>query len=670
MMRKNPAPLLALQEEVDKDSIVIEISNITKSYIIGPHKVNALNGINLKIEAGDFIAIMGPSGSGKSTLAQILGMLDIPSTGSYKFLNKEVSTFSDDDLSIIRRDQIGFIFQQFNLIAKLDAKENIELPLLYSKNDASKANSKQLLESVGLSSRADHHPNQLSGGQQQRVAIARALINKPKIIFADEPTGNLDSQSEVEIMKILSTLNEQGITIIMVTHEDSIAQQAKRVIRMRDGVIVSDDRLKPINNTNTIINETLPKISSTYLQEIWVYLKESIKTIAANKIRSGLSMLGILIGVASVISILAIGKGASMAIESQISSMGSNLLILRPGSRRTQGVSSSTAYSSKITSEDVILLKEKIPSIKNIGAVVEGNVQISFGNNNKAISISGVEPIYPEIRNWTVSLGRFFNDEENKSKARVCLIGSTIYKDFFKGANPIGETIKINKINFQVIGVMDSKSGAGWRDPNETILIPIQTAMKRVLGKDSFDELEIEILEVGLVAQAEEDILSSIISSKNIPLSQRENAFRMINMADIQKTITESQNTMALLLTTVAAISLLVGGIGIMNIMLVSVTERTKEIGLRKAIGATSNNIRLQFLSESAVMSAAGGILGIILGVLITFVMSQFSGWTTYVTVSSVILSFVFSSFIGIVFGFYPAYKASLLHPIQALRYE
>lgn len=647
---------------------MIEVKNIKKIYKMGDNEVQALRDVSLKIEDGDFVAIMGPSGSGKSTLAHILGLLDIPSQGQYVLNNRDISSFSEDELSVLRRDEIGFIFQQFNLLPRMSAKENVELPLLYSKKDVGPARSQELLELVNLSSRGDHRPNELSGGQQQRVAIARSLINRPRMILADEPTGNLDSQSEKEILEALKKLNAEGITIVMVTHEDEIGQMAKRLIRMRDGVIVSDTRLEEIAKVKREeISHNVGKTS--FLTDILDYFKQGYKTLAANKIRSGLSMLGILIGVAAVVAILALGEGAKKSMQEQLSTLGSNLLMLRPGNRMMGGVSQQGG-GEKIFIEDGQFLKNKIQSIKDISPNVEGRGQLGYQNKNWNSVISGVESNYPDVRNWKPLLGRFFTDEEDRTRARVCVIGLTVMRELFKNKNPIGETIKINKISFQVIGVMSEKSGGGWRDQNDVVVVPLQTGMRRLLGKDSVDSLDITIRSMEEIADAEEQIVKLLVERKRVPLSQRDNAFQIMNMNDIQKMITQSNDTMSMLLTSVAAISLLVGGIGIMNIMLVSVTERTKEIGLRKAIGAKKQDILLQFLTESIVLSACGGIAGIILGWLITTVLSSVAGWTTSISPASVILSFLFSSFIGVVFGIYPATRASKLHPIDALRYE
>ena len=649
---------------------VIEIQDITKSYSMGAHSVQALQGVSLKLEDGDFVAIMGPSGSGKSTLAHILGLLDVPTTGSYRLNGKEVSKLSEDQLAILRRNEIGFIFQQFNLLPRMTALDNVGLPLLYSKAEGAETRAADLLKTVGLESRLLHRPNELSGGQQQRVAIARSLINRPRMILADEPTGNLDSASQKEIMSVLKNLNSQGITVIMVTHEDEIGSQAKRLIRMRDGRIQSDQRLIPLQAVSSTQIPQAAQASKFSWKEMLEHFKQGFKTLASNKVRTGLSMLGILIGVAAVVAMLALGRGAQRAIESQLASLGSNLLVLRSGSIRVGGVAQESGANTRLTADDVTALKEQIPAIRRTAPNVNGRGQVTYLNNNWSTQILGTSSDYPYMRAAKPELGRFFSEEENKRRARVAVIGVTLVQELFAGKNPLGEMIKINRVAFQVVGVLPEKGGSSFRNQDDMIVIPVSTAMYRLLGKLYIDSVDIEVKDSNQIDSTQSAILELMYSRKHVPLSQQKDAFQIWNMADIQEALSESSRTMSLLLASIAAISLLVGGIGIMNIMLVSVTERTKEIGLRKAIGARRGDILLQFLAESTVVSVIGGLLGIFLGWGISATLSMLSGWATSVSIQSVLLSFFFSAFIGIVFGIYPARKASLLHPIDALRFE
>ncbi|MBC7538912.1 MAG: ABC transporter permease [Bacteriovorax sp.] len=653
---------------------MLNIANINKSYKMGDTIVYALRDVSLTIEDGDYVAIMGPSGSGKSTLMHILGLLDVPSEGSYKINEREVSHLSEDDLAILRRETIGFIFQQFNLLPRMSALENVTLPLLYSRLPEGTSYGTNLLDRTGLGTRIFHKPNELSGGQQQRVAIARSLINRPQIIFADEPTGNLDSVSEKEILAILKELNEQGITVVIVTHEEEVGQQAKRLIRMRDGSVLSDERMAPLpeKNNNKELNKTIkdPHKKLNILFEAIEYLKLGFKTLAANKVRTGLSMLGILIGVAAVIAMLAIGRGAQKAIETQLSSLGSNLLVLRPGAVRVGGVSQESGTTTRLSIEDSQYIKDQLDFVKYVSSNVSGRGQVAFQNKNWSTQILGGSASYALIHSASPEIGRFYTEIDNQKRARVAVIGMTVVREVFGKKSPIGEMIKINRVNFQVIGILPEKGANGFRDQDDVVVIPVLTAMHRLLGKDYVDSIDLEITAPDKMELAEDKIIEMMNTRHRVPLALKKGTFEIRNMADIQAAVQQSSQTMSLLLSSIAAISLIVGGIGIMNIMLVSVTERTREIGLRKAIGARRWDILAQFLAESVVVSAVGGVIGIILGWLITVGINYFSGWSTSISPSSVILSFFFSASIGVIFGIYPARKASLLNPIDALRHE
>ncbi|MGZ3746483.1 MAG: ABC transporter permease [Pseudobdellovibrionaceae bacterium] len=649
---------------------MIEIRNITKSYQMGTTRVEALKGVSLTIEDGDFVAIMGPSGSGKSTLMHILGLLDIPTEGSYKLHGREVSKLSEDELAILRRDEIGFVFQQFNLLPRMPAWQNVSLPLLYSEKGFNQEKALGLLEKVGLGTRSDHKSNELSGGQQQRVAIARALINKPKIIFADEPTGNLDSKSKAEIMGILKSLSAQGITVVLVTHEEEIGIQAKRLIRMRDGVVQSDERREPLPMAEHKHELTSSLSTRFHLREIFEHFHQGYKTLEANKVRSGLSMLGILIGVAAVVTMLALGHGAQQAIESQLASMGSNLLILRAGNVRVGGVAQESGVRVRITMDDVMSIKAQISGIKDVVPTVQGRGQVTFLNKNWNTTLMGVTTSFERVRASSPVMGRFFSDSENQKRNLVALIGQTVARELFAEKSPVGETIKINRVNFQVIGLLPEKGASGPTDQDDRVVIPVQTAMYRVFGRDYVDSVDTEVASSDQLG-AVQDSLKEILNKRHrIPLSAQDDAFQIFNMADLQAAMAASSKTMAMLLSSIAAISLLVGGIGIMNIMLVSVTERTREIGLRKAIGGRKVDILMQFLAESMVVSAVGGLIGILLSWGVTALLTKVTGWTMIISLDSILISFLFSAFIGILFGLYPAKKASELHPIEALRYE
>jgi macrolide transport system ATP-binding/permease protein len=651
---------------------VLEVKDVYKTYHMGENVIHALRGVSLTIEDGDFVAIMGPSGSGKSTLMHLLGLLDVPSSGSYQVNGREIAGLTEDELAVLRRGEIGFIFQQFNLLPRMSATENVALPHLYSKIQPDYAQASTHLRDVGLGDRLAHKTNELSGGQQQRVAIARSLVNNPRVILADEPTGNLDSQSEREIMAILKKLNASGITLVIVTHEEEIGAQAKRRIRMRDGLVQSDERLDGATNFKAAAHASpAPMIDTGFnpLQTVQ-HIREGFKTLLANKVRTGLSMLGILIGVAAVIAMLAIGAGAQKAIEQQLASLGSNLLVVRPGSQNVGGVRLDSGSITRITVEDVAALKEKLPQTSEAVPNLSGKGQTTYANKNWSTQLLGTGPAYARIHAAEPELGRFFTEEENQKRARVAVIGATLVRELFNEQSPIGEMIKINKVGFQVIGVLPFKGANGFRDQDDIIIIPALTAMYRLLGKHFIDYIDVEAKPDTDMDAMIQDIQGVMASRHKIPPSQTSEAFIVRNMADIQAAMMESSKTMSMLLATIAAISLIVGGIGIMNIMLVSVTERTREIGLRKAVGARPADILQQFLIESVVVSAVGGTIGIVIGWLVTLVLALALGWTTSVSPVAVTLSFLFSAGVGVVFGIYPAKKAAALNPIEALRYE
>lgn len=650
----------------------IEVHNMTKTYKMGDTTVYALRDVSLSIDEGEYVAIMGPSGSGKSTLMHILGLLDIPSSGSYRLNGVETSKLSEDQLAILRRRSVGFIFQQFNLLTKMNASENVALPLLYSMGKVTMDKAQDLLRRVGLGDRLFNRPNQMSGGQQQRVAIARSLVNGPRIIFADEPTGNLDSASEKEIIQVLEDLNKQGITIVIVTHEEEIGQHARRIIRFRDGHVLSDERKDEKPEIKNIVPPDLRTLKPEPLRltDVREHMREGLRSLAANKVRTLLSMLGILIGVAAVIAMLALGAGAQNAIEQQLSSLGSNLLVVRPGTVRVGGVFQASGSVTRLSLDDGEALKAEIAGIKEVSPSVQRTAQVTFQNKNWSTQILGASPAYARIHSAEPEVGRFFSNDENQRRMMLAVLGMTVVRELFGDKNPIGEYIKINRINFQVVGILPPKGATGWRDNDDIIVIPVVSAMRRLLGKDYVDFIEVEAEHPEEMDSIQDSISTLLTTRHRIPPSQKDNAFDIRNMSDIKDALTSSSKTMSILLATIAAISLVVGGIGIMNIMLVSVTERTREIGLRKAIGARKTDILLQFLVEAVVISSCGGIIGIFLGWFATLILSAAAGWTTSVSFVSVFVSFLFSVSIGIIFGIYPARRASELHPIQALRYD
>ena len=656
-------------------SSMLELIDVHRTYLIGESTVHALRGVSLTIEQGEFVAIMGASGSGKSSLLQILGLLDNPDKGEYRIFGNNVNTMTEDEQAGVRNNVAGFVFQQFHLLKRMDIVDNVRLPYIYSGLKGNFRNEAiDRLKMVGLEKRIDHTPNQLSGGEQQRVAIARALVRDPLIIFADEPTGNLDTKNSAEIMKILQGLHAEGKTIIMVTHENDIAAYADRIITMRDGVILHDER-KP--GKEHCVRVSVPggfnihgAAKGSMLQDgrFIGFIAQAFQSILANKMRSFLSVLGILVGVASVIAMMALGEGAKASMQDQLKSMGSNMLSIRAGSAKIRGASQGAGAVARFTFPDIDEIASLHTLVKNASGVVNGAGRIVYGNKNWSTSLTGVGYDYGAMRAAIPTIGRWFTREEIQTREKVAIIGVTVVKELFGSTNPLGKTVKINRINFTVIGIAPAKGFSGPQDEDDIVIIPVNTAMYRVLGKNYLSGIFVEVASPDLIEQTKSAISALII--KRHRLKEGDDSFNIRDMTEIQQMLSSTTQTMSLLLGSIAAISLVVGGIGIMNIMLVSVTERTREIGLRKAIGARKNDIMLQFLVESVGMTVSGGLIGIMLGIAISLILSYFAGWSVITSPISVVLATAFSALTGIFFGLWPARKAAALKPVEALRYE
>jgi macrolide transport system ATP-binding/permease protein len=651
---------------------VIELKGITRSYVEGA--VRALDNVSLKIEQGEFVAIIGASGSGKSTLMHVLGLLDRPDSGSYTFLGRDVTGLSNNELAMLRNRLIGFVFQQFHLLAKLTAVQNACLPLIYSGKGHMREVAAERIKQVGLGHRTGHRPNQLSGGEQQRVAIARALVNEPLVIMADEPTGNLDSKSREEIVAILQKLNREGKTIIMVTHEKEIAEHAGRVITMCDGQIISDTGTKvpsaavaAISVPSAELNGLPSAESSGNTARLTDHFRQAFSSLVSHKMRSFLSMLGILIGVAAVIAMLAVTQGAQDSIKATISSLGSNLLLVYPGSRQMGGVRLEAGSVTRLTLEDVKAIAQ-LPTVRRAAPTVRGRGQLVFGNKNCNTQVQGAGVEYAEMHASVPPVGRFFTEDEVQMREKVAVLGLTVAKALFDETDPIGKTVKINRVNFKVIGILPVK-GATWRDQDDIVIVPVLTAMHRLLGHDYVDSIDVEVREANLIDEAQNQ-LKDLMARRYKITGDISDSIQIRNMTEMQDALSKTTKIMSWLLGSIAAISLIVGGIGIMNIMLVSVTERTREIGLRKAVGARGSDIMTQFLVEAIVMTFVGGLLGIALGSGTALILGKLASLPARIAVSSVAMAVSFSVAVGLVFGLWPARQAAKLDPIEALRYE
>ncbi|OGU31463.1 MAG: macrolide ABC transporter permease/ATP-binding protein MacB, partial [Ignavibacteria bacterium GWA2_35_9] len=579
---------------------LIELKNIIKDFSLGNESVRILKNINLTIYEGEFLALMGPSGSGKSTLMNILGCLDNPTSGTYLLKGEDVTAFSREQRAIVRRNSFGFIFQRYNLINGMNAVENVEVPAIYAGLNKRERilRAKDFLSSLGLNERLDYKPSQLSGGQQQRVSIARALMNGARIVVADEPTGALDSSSGEEVMNILHKLHREGNTVIMVTHDSNIAANAERIIRIKDGEIQEDSSVMPERKSEKILSGQVQDKSS-FLTETIEASKMAFRSLRINKFRSILTMLGIIIGVGSVVAMLAIGTGAKQEVLSRIEAMGSNLIIVKPGAPNVRA----GGDIATLTLADAEAIKQ-LPNV--VGAVPEiiGPATVRFGNTDYLTTIDATSPKFSEARNWQTVSGVYFDGTQNNSYAPVAVIGKTVANILFPNtADPIGQYILIGSVPFQVVGVMSAKGAdSQGNDMDDVVFVPINTGSMRLFGRTYLKTVTVQVSDANQM-DATQDAINDLLLKRHHNVED----FQIRNMASILQTATETQNTLTYLLGAIATISLIVGGIGVMNIMLVSVTERTREIGIRMAVGAKSKDVMVQFIIESLVVSLIGG---------------------------------------------------------------
>ena len=714
----------------------IELEAIHKHYTRGKVEVPVLKGVTMTVDRGEMVALMGASGSGKTTLINLLGALDRPTSGVYRLDGEEVSRLPVAERALLRSREIGFVFQNFNLLPRLTALENVLLPLAYASGGPAaadgRARARALLARVGLADRLDHEPARLSGGEQQRVAVARSLMNRCELLIADEPTGNLDSQTGEEILALFRGLNaEDGLTIVLVTHDPLVAAHADRIIRMRDGLVVDDEGTDPsriarpaADGAPAAADPSPPGLRRRGLGELVRTTGAAVRSLRRNALRSALTTLGIIIGVASLIAIAEVGKGAWVAIREILTKMGVDNILVQAGAASRNGVSLGSGSIKTLTPEDGDAILRECPSVVGVAPIVLARGQVVRGNRNWVpTSFLGTTPGYLGVRDWDeLAEGEAFTDADVRDGAMACILGQTIVRELFPDESPVGQEVTVNDVPLRVLGVLRRK-GADiiGEDQDNILLIPWTTAKQRISGpsgpgagghaaastEDAEDQMnllrrryprsESSLFPASSAAQKVDSprlerlanvdsILVRTASTDEIPAAMAQVADLLrerhrigpgrdddFTVRDFTQVIEAVRGTVALvagLLVCVALISLVVGGVGIMNIMLVSVTERYREIGLRMAVGARPGDILRQFLVEAIVLCVLGGAVGVLVGRAASIFVRLFARWPTETSPIAILASVSISITVGVIFGYYPAWRASRLDPIEALRYE
>ena len=642
--------------------VLLNIKGVSRSFTAGEQELTVLNNINLQICRGELIAIIGASGSGKSTLMNILGCLDKPSSGSYFINGQDTSSMDDNELAALRREYFGFIFQRYHLLGDLTAVGNVEVPALYA-NEAPQIRhekAKKILTRLGLSDRLDHKPSQLSGGQQQRVSVARALINGGDIILADEPTGALDSKSGEEMMKLIQELHRDGHTIILVTHDPHIAEFADRVIELKDGEIIADKQNRIPAVTNSLIANRQSSQASMKINwsRYFEALKMALIAMSNHRLRTFLTMLGIIIGIASVVSVVALGAGSQQSILDNIASMGTNTIEIKPGTgrgdRRSERVKS-------LTADDANALKI-LPFVDSVTPTVRANVAIRYASETVTGSIQGVGTEYFRVRGYTLAKGQYFAEDSVDALEQVAVIDANTDQALFSDGDALGSVIFLGRLPVRVIGVTKPLDSVSDNSDELNIWLPYTTVSGRILRQNYVNDITVRI-NANISSDVAEQGIISLLTMRHDTVD-----FFTINTDTIRKSIEKTSETMTLLISAIAFISLLVGGIGVMNIMLVSVTERTREIGIRMAVGARQTDIMRQFLIEAVLVCFCGGALGIGLAYFIGMVFTYIgSSYQMIYSSTSIIAAFACSTLIGVVFGYLPARNAAKLNPVDAL---
>ena len=647
---------------------LLEVRGLQRDFPAGDDTLTVLADVNLDIHAGEMVAIIGASGSGKSTLMNILGCLDQPTVGSYRVAGRSTADLGPDELAELRREHFGFIFQRYHLLGDLSALGNVEVPAVYAGTASAlrRERALSLLARLGLADRLGHKPGQLSGGQQQRVSIARALMNGGRIILADEPTGALDTHSGAEVMTILRELHAEGHTIVLITHDADVAAHADRVIELRDGRVVSDRPTAQGAQTAKPQTELKPPLArrrglSALRDRFTEAFQMAVLAMNAHRLRTFLTMLGIIIGIASVVSVVALGEGSRQAILKNISAMGTNTIEvfsgnsfgdLRAARVRTLTPGDADALAGQTYVDSVT------PNVRTTATLRFDSVAVSG-------TIIGVGEQHFRVRGLKIAQGRTFDASSVANRTQEVVIDDNTRKQLFPDMpNPVGQTILLGQVPAQVIGVTQRGEGSGSSE-SLNVWVPYTAAMARMTGQGWLRSITVRI----------SDDVSSEVAEQGITklLTQRHGRqdFFLYNTDTVRQTAQAATQTMTFLISAIAMISLVVGGIGVMNIMLVSVTERTREIGVRMAVGARRSDIRQQFLIEAVLVCLLGGLLGIGLSLVVGWgVEKSGSDFVFVYSPMAMVAAFASASVIGVAFGFLPANNAAKLNPVEALSRE
>ncbi len=644
--------------------LVIELRNLSRIFETeGGVRVTALRNVSLDIRTGEFVAIRGPSGCGKTTLLNLLGCLDKASSGSYLIAGRDVAELDLDELAELRRRTFGFVFQSYNLLPAATALENVEIPAVYAGTPyaARRSRAEALLRGLGLGERLEHRPSQMSGGEQQRVSIARALMNGGRIILADEPTGALDSHNSREIIALLAELAEAGHTVVVVTHDPEVAAQAHRRIEMLDGVVVSDSGVTTASAPRpaSIVNAE-EEADKAWFGDVLEAVRTALRSLRAKPFRTFLTLLGVVIGVAAVVALLAIGEGAKQRLAEQIDALGADRLSVWADTRTYPG--------ARLTFEDAQAVAAGVDNVSAVLPAISSTRTVRVGSRNHSAAIVATTAEYPAVRNQAVASGIFFDNADSEASSAVAVLGTTVLKDLFPdGENPLGQYVLIGKVPFLVIGTLTEKGAAGLGnvDQDDVVVVPLKSGARRLFGRTSIEIMLVTVEDSDRIDQTEADVRTLLAARHG------SDDVRIRNSAEMQETMGRAMSTATLVLGAIGSISLLVGGIGVMNIMLVTVTERTREIGLRVATGARRRDILYQFLVEAVVVTGVGGLIGLGAGFGIALLASLIVPEVRVAfTLTPMLTALICATAIGLVFGFTPARNAAALDPVVALSSE